>query len=134
VELAYASTAHGVQGDTVTTAHVVIGEHTGAASAYVGMTRGRRSNTAHLIADDLGHGREQWIAVFARDRTDLGPAHAAEVAAEEAARYAQPRPAAQTPAELPDAWADPDPTSGIRRLEPGLRRAPRRDVNARIRR
>ena len=41
VELAYASTAHGVQGDTVTAAHLVIGEHTGAASAYVGMTRGR---------------------------------------------------------------------------------------------
>jgi hypothetical protein len=31
VELAYASTAYGVQGDTVSTAHVVVGEHTGAA-------------------------------------------------------------------------------------------------------
>src|SRR5207253_1761673 len=31
VELGYASTAHGVQGDTVSAAHVVIGEHTGAA-------------------------------------------------------------------------------------------------------
>ena len=41
VELAYATTAHGAQGDTVTAAHLVIGEHTGAASAYVGMTRGR---------------------------------------------------------------------------------------------
>jgi hypothetical protein len=41
VELAYASTVHGVQRDTVTTAHLVIGDHTGAASAYVGMTRGR---------------------------------------------------------------------------------------------
>ena len=53
VELAYASTAHGVQGDTVPAAHVVIGEHTGAASAYVGMTRGRTAKTAHLIAVDL---------------------------------------------------------------------------------
>ena len=29
VELAYASTAHGVQGETVTAAHMVVGEHTG---------------------------------------------------------------------------------------------------------
>ena len=41
VELAYATTAHGAQGDTVTAAHLVIGEHTGAAAAYAGMTRGR---------------------------------------------------------------------------------------------
>ncbi len=92
VELAYASTAHGVQGDTVTSAHVVIGEHTGAASAYVGMTRGRTANTAHLVAADLGEAWQQWIAVFGRDRADLGPGHAAQLAATEAARYAQPRP------------------------------------------
>ena len=49
-------TAHGVQGDTVTAAHVVVGEHTGAASAYVGMTRGRSANTAHLVAADLDRG------------------------------------------------------------------------------
>ena len=65
VELAYASTAYGVQGDTVPTTHVVIGEHTGAPSAYVGMTRGRCANTAHLVAGDLADAREQWIAVFA---------------------------------------------------------------------
>ncbi len=68
VELAYAATAHRVQGDTVPTAHVVIGEHTGAASAYVGVTRGRTANTAHLVAADLADARDQWIAVFGRDR------------------------------------------------------------------
>ncbi len=52
VELAYASTAHGSQGDTVTAAHTVIGERTGAAPLYVGMTRGRTTNTAHLVATD----------------------------------------------------------------------------------
>jgi exodeoxyribonuclease V alpha subunit len=104
VELAYVSTAHGVQGDTVASAHVVIGEHTGAASAYVGMTRGREGNTAHLIATDLANAREQWIAVFARDRADLGPAHAAELAGREAARYARPRPTEQVLAELHQAW------------------------------
>ena len=35
------------------------GETTGAAAAYVGMTRGREANTAHLVADcleDAQHG------------------------------------------------------------------------------
>ncbi|MCF6745507.1 TrwC relaxase [Blastococcus sp. KM273128] len=104
VELAYASTAHGVQGDSLTSAHVVMGEHTGAASAYVGMTRGRTANTAHLVAADLAEARQQWIAVFGRDRADLGPGHAAQLAAAEAARYAQPRPLDQVLAELREAW------------------------------
>jgi len=51
VELAYATTVYGSQGDTVDAAHLVIGETTGAAAAYVGMTRGRHSNVAHLVAD-----------------------------------------------------------------------------------
>jgi exodeoxyribonuclease V alpha subunit len=60
VELAYATTAHGVQGDTVTAAHLVVGEQTGAASAYVAMTRGRASNIAYLVADGVDDAREQW--------------------------------------------------------------------------
>jgi hypothetical protein len=92
VELAYASTAHGVQGDTVPAAHVVIGDQTGAASAYVGMTRGRASNIAHLVAADPAEARAQWITVFGRDRADLGPGHAAELAAREAARDRRDRP------------------------------------------
>jgi exodeoxyribonuclease V alpha subunit len=104
VELAYASTAHGVQGDTVATAHVVVGEHTGAASAYVGMTRGRTANTAHLVAADLVEARQQWIAVFGRDRADLGPGHAAQLAAAEAAHYAAPRSLQEVLAELHQVW------------------------------
>jgi exodeoxyribonuclease V alpha subunit len=104
VELAYASTAHGVQGETVTAAHVVVGEHTGAPSAYVGMTRGRETNTAHLLAANPEEAREQWVAVFACDRADLGPAHAAEQAAAEAARYAPSRPLVEVLAELRAAW------------------------------
>jgi thymidine kinase len=104
VELAYAGTAHGVQGETVTASHVVVGEHTGAASAYVGMTRGRTANTAHLVATDPAEAREQWLAVFARDRADLGPAHATGLAAAEAARYAAPRPLEDVLAELRTAW------------------------------
>jgi exodeoxyribonuclease V alpha subunit len=104
VELAYASTAHGVQGDTVPASHVVMGERTGAAAAYVGMTRGRTANTTHLIAVDLAQAREHWVAVFGRDRADLGPGHAAELAAAEAARYTQPRPVDEVLAGLQEAW------------------------------
>ncbi|MCF6507036.1 TrwC relaxase [Blastococcus sp. MG754426] len=104
VELAYASTAYGVQGDTVRAAHVVVGDQTGASSCYVGMTRGRTANTAHLVAADADEAREQWMAVFGRDRADLGPGHAAQLAAAEAARYAQPRPLDQVLTELREAW------------------------------
>nr|WP_240619611.1 MobF family relaxase [Blastococcus sp. TF02-8] len=101
VELVYASTAYGVQGNTVPAAHVVIDDATGAASAYVGMTRGRLSNTAHLVAADVAQARAQWIAVFGRDRADLGPGHAAELAAREAARDRQDRARDRTAAAPP---------------------------------
>jgi hypothetical protein len=104
VELAYATTVHGVQGETVTAAHVGVGEQTGAAAAYVGMTRGRRANTAHLVAAEIAEAREQWIAVFARDRADLGPGHAARRAAAEAARYAPVRALEQALADLHRTW------------------------------
>jgi exodeoxyribonuclease V alpha subunit len=96
VELAYATTVHGAQGSTTQAAHLLLGEHTTAAQAYVGMTRGRVSNTVHVIATDLDEAREQWVAVFARDRADLGPGQARETAARDAARYAT-RPARHVP-------------------------------------
>ncbi len=74
VELAYATTVHGAQGETVDHAHLLVGETTGAAAAYVGMTRGRHANTAHLVAETIDEARAQWIATFSRDRADLGPA------------------------------------------------------------
>ena len=94
-----------MQGDTAHAAHLMLGEHTGASSAYVGMTRGRTSNVAHLVAADLDDAREQWVATFARDRADLGPTHAAELAARQAANYAQPRPFEDVVRELRSAWS-----------------------------
>ena len=73
VELAFTTTAYGAQGETVDSAHLALGETTGAASAYVAMTRGRHHNTAHLVADTLDQARAHWIDVFNRDRADLGP-------------------------------------------------------------
>jgi hypothetical protein len=104
VELAYASTVYGAQGATTGAAHLVVGEHTGAAGAYVAMTRGRDHNTAHLVADTPREARNQWIEVFSRDRADLGPAHAGRLAAQEAAPYAAHRPLGAALSDLRDAW------------------------------
>ncbi len=130
VELAYASTVHGVQGATTDTAHLVIGEHTDAAAAYVGMTRGRTANTAHLVAPDLETAREQWVQVFARDRADLGPEHARQHAEREVERYgvaatgAQIRPLPRVQAQLRHAWDEQAAAARVvARLRPVLERA-----------
>ena len=87
VDLAYATTVHGAQGETVTRAHVALTDSTGAAAAYVAMTRGRASNTAHLVAETLEDAKQQWIDAFARDRSDLGPSHSRDAAIEAIDRY-----------------------------------------------
>ncbi|HET8603770.1 MAG TPA: MobF family relaxase [Marmoricola sp.] len=122
VELAYATTIYGAQGETVQTAHLLIGETTGAAAAYVGMTRGRQHNTAHLVADSPAEARRQWIAVFGRDRADLGPAHAAHLAAEDIATYGPTAPTRgrrphrphrpRRPLEPPEPYRPPSPGGG----------------------
>jgi exodeoxyribonuclease V alpha subunit len=87
VELAYATTVHGAQGETVPRAHFVLGDTTGAAAAYVAMTRGRETNTAHLVGASIDDARQQWLDAFSRDRADLGPAHARRQAVEAIDRY-----------------------------------------------
>lgn len=104
LELAYATTVYGAQGHTVAAAHLLVGEHTGAAAAYVGMTRGRETNIAHLVAGSVQDARAQWISTFSRDRADLGPAHAARLAASEAATYATGRPLERVLIDLRAAW------------------------------
>jgi exodeoxyribonuclease V alpha subunit len=92
VELAFTTTAYGAQGETVDAAHLALGETAGAASAYVGMTRGRHRNVAHLVAESVDDARSQWVDVFNRDRADLGPRHAAERAADDVERYGPSAP------------------------------------------
>ncbi len=124
VELAYASTAHGAQGLTVDAAHLILDEHTSAAAAYVGLTRGRYANTAHLVAGNEVEAREQWTLAFGRDRADLGPAAARDQAAGDAARYAPARPLPAVLAELHTAWTRrADAGDLLTRLEPRLQRA-----------
>jgi ATP-dependent exoDNAse (exonuclease V) alpha subunit len=98
VELAYATTAYGAQGQTVDTAHVLVTDGMGAAMTYVGMTRGRHRNVAHLVAESADDAREQWARTFSRDRADLGPRHATGQALADIQNYgsAARRPPAST--------------------------------------
>jgi exodeoxyribonuclease V alpha subunit len=104
VELAYATTVYGAQGETTSIGHLMVGEHTSAASAYVAMTRGRANNIAHLIAEDEQDARRQWEQVFARDRADLGPTVAATQAAEDVERYGTQQPTRPLQEVLTDLW------------------------------
>ena len=60
--LGYASTVHAAQGTTVDTTHTVVTSRTGPAALYVGMSRGREANTAHVATltgvDDPAKGSE----------------------------------------------------------------------------
>jgi hypothetical protein len=97
VELAYATTIHGAQGETASVAHAAVGDTTGHAAAYVAMSRGRNNNIAHLVADNPDQARTQWVGIFGRDRADLGPAAARRHVEENLERYGpmaarRPRP------------------------------------------
>ena len=128
VELAFTTTVYGAQGETVDSAHFVLGETTGAASAYVGMTRGRHHNIAHLVAESVDDARSQWVNVYSRDRADLGPRHAAKRAADDIDRYgptAPPRSAVLQRAALRDhaqRRPEPQPTLTSRPTSRGIGR------------
>jgi exodeoxyribonuclease V alpha subunit len=126
VELAFTTTAYGAQGETVGSGHFALGETTGAASAYVAMTRGRHHNTAHLVADTVDDARSQWVDVFSRDRADLGPRHAAQRAADDIDRYgpsAPPPPLGLQAAALRDGpRRPPQPIPSSPATSPGIGR------------
>ena len=127
VELAFASTAYGAQGETVDSAHLVLGEATGAAAAYVAMTRGRHRNVAHLVANSVDDARQQWIEVFSRDRADLGPGHAATRVDEDIERHgaqAPRHPASLQAAALAERRRSPEERQPIvsRPVGPGIGR------------
>jgi hypothetical protein len=62
VALAYAATVHSAQGRTVDTSHIVVTPRTSPNALYVGMSRGRDSNLAHVTTEarvaDPADGRE----------------------------------------------------------------------------
>jgi len=120
VHLAYASTTHGVQGETATHADLLLSMATDAACAYVGLTRGRHSNTVHIVADTPQQAREQWIEAASRNRADLGLEHARNAALNEARNYRQTAPITSDQTKAPAAALEETP-----RLRPiGARRPP----------
>ena len=93
-ELGYAGNVHVAQGRTVGTAHLLVTESLSRRALYVGMTRGREANTAHVVTGQTAPpGREPWqqatpeavlAGVLQRDDGDLSATeqvrHSQEVA------------------------------------------------------
>lgn len=64
VHLAYASTVHGIQGETTNVS--VTGPGVDAAGLYVGLTRGKHQNEVILTAGDREKAREELVATMRR--------------------------------------------------------------------
>lgn len=73
VRLAYASTAHGVQGETVDVSFTLVSQATTHRSLYVGATRGRDANHLAVITEttDLDDARDTLEWVLTNDRVDV---------------------------------------------------------------
>ena len=84
VVLGYATTIAGAQGRTVDRGHVVVTPRTASASLYVGMSRGRDCNHAHVVCDSHDHtefelgdltGEQAFAAATQRDPAGQLSAH-----------------------------------------------------------
>ncbi|MDN5896193.1 MAG: AAA family ATPase, partial [Nocardioides sp.] len=128
VELAYATTVYGAQGETTRRGHMVISDSTTAASAYVGMTRGRHNNTAHIVAESPEQAEAIWHQVFARDRADLGVAHARLQAIDDIDRYGPAAPVADRCGRAE--WRRAVPRGGPKRRPEPTEPLPRRAADA----
>ncbi|MEU7811838.1 MobF family relaxase [Pseudonocardia sp. NPDC049154] len=107
--LAYASTVHSAQGTTVDTSHTVVTPRTSHSALYVGMSRGREDNTAHITTrtgpDDLADGTKDHevrrdpvaaLAAVLSDTEQTATRSALAIATESVDETAS----ARTPAEL----------------------------------
>jgi len=97
VELGYALTAYGAQGMTVDEAHVLVAANDAASLVYVGMTRGRDANYAHVVTENFdeepGHLQTEYggpLDALARALANEDPATATDSAQSEAARESDP--------------------------------------------
>ncbi|GAA2983336.1 hypothetical protein JOD63_000693 [Microbacterium terrae] len=92
LQLAYASTVHGVQGDTADAS--VVGPDVDAAGLYVGLTRGRLHNVAIVVARTDAAARECLAESMQRGTPELTMQDAVRVAQAEVRRAARNREAA----------------------------------------
>lgn len=89
LQLAYASTVHGVQGDTADAA--VVGPDVDAAGLYVGLTRGRLHNVAIVVARTDAAARDCLAESMRRGTPELTVQDAVRAAEAEARRAARNR-------------------------------------------
>jgi hypothetical protein len=89
VQLAYASTVHGVQGDTADAS--VVGPDVDAAGLYVGLTRGRLQNVTIVVARTDAAARECLAESMQRGTPELTMQDAARAAQAEMRRAARAR-------------------------------------------
>jgi conjugative relaxase-like TrwC/TraI family protein len=116
VQLAYASTEHGAQGDTADRAITLATTATTGRGLYVGMTRGRNHNDA-LVADtdNLTHAISVLEAAIAVDRADI-PATVQRRTLAAAVPRSSPRPRVQIPDWFHDLRSDADNLAHTARL------------------
>jgi exodeoxyribonuclease V alpha subunit len=102
VHLAYASTVHGIQGETVHASYV--GPGVDAAGLYVGMTRGRHADTVLTTARDSDQAVERLADTMMRGQLELTLDDARRAAQRELGRAAR-RPEEKT-GESDARWND----------------------------
>ncbi|MDR7191014.1 energy-coupling factor transporter ATP-binding protein EcfA2 [Microbacterium sp. BE35] len=87
LQLAYAATVHGVQGDTADAS--VVGPDVDVAGLYVGLTRGRLSNVAIVVAQTDASARERLAESMQRGTPELTMQDALRAAQAEMRRAAR---------------------------------------------
>ena len=124
-ELAYAGNVHVAQGRTVDTAYLLVTETLSERALYVGMTRGREANTAHVVTGKTAPaGRQPYqratpeaVIKAVMDR-EAGELTAAQVAVFAAVQLRGPGPRPPVGPRRPEASS---PRAGPARRLPGLR-------------
>jgi hypothetical protein len=101
--LAYASTVHGIQGETTDAAYV--GPGVDAAGLYVGMTRGRDTNVAVTVARNRREAVEQLAASMVRGQQETTLEDATAAASQELSRAAR-APLAPSNRDADARWND----------------------------
>lgn len=92
LHLAYATTIHGIQGETVDVS--IVGPGVDAPGLYVGMTRGRRHNAAVVIASEV-EACSELATTMTRGRIEMTIGDAVRAARNELVRSARPVPTPQ---------------------------------------
>ncbi|WP_439593820.1 AAA family ATPase [Microbacterium sp.] len=99
VHLAYASTVHGIQGETTDAS--IVGPDVDAAGLYVGLTRGRTYNVAITIAHDHHHAVENVARSMLRGATEVTVEDSIRAARAELARTRPTYPLTTTQTTAP---------------------------------